>query len=121
MFFVAQPGGQLAKYSVMTPTSSIPSKSRRIPKMRRVKRQETLEDLAGNLAHDLNNALVPVTMSAQLLRPKVTDPDGRRCLDLLDGGAWRCAEIVRDLLVRPYLSRRTKTGKRRAGQPRSQS
>ena len=51
------------------------------------------------VVHDLNNSLVPILMSVQLLRRKTADPDLQRWLDVMAGHAWKGTEIARSLLM----------------------
>ena len=66
----------------------------------RSQRMETIGALAGGIAHDLNNALVPVVMGAQMLREEPLDSDDRnKLLNLLTTGAGRCSEMVKQILA----------------------
>jgi PAS domain S-box-containing protein len=64
---------------------------------RRSQRLEAIGTLAGGVAHDLNNALVPILMGVEILRmqyPKESD-----IVDLFESSAKRAAELVRQLLT----------------------
>jgi signal transduction histidine kinase len=66
----------------------------------RSQRMESLGSLAGGIAHDLNNALVPVLMGAQLLREPNADQGQRETiLDLIAGSARRCSEMVKQIVT----------------------
>jgi PAS domain S-box-containing protein len=65
----------------------------------RNQRMESIGTLAGGVAHDLNNALAPILMSAQLLRMKINDPDCQHTLDLLEASAERGADMVKQVLT----------------------
>jgi PAS domain S-box-containing protein len=65
----------------------------------RNQRMESIGTLAGGIAHDLNNALAPILMSAQLLRLRLDDPDMRKLLDVLEASAQRGAEMVKQVLT----------------------
>ncbi|MDB6052911.1 MAG: multi-sensor hybrid histidine kinase [Verrucomicrobiales bacterium] len=67
--------------------------------MLRNQRMESIGTLAGGIAHDLNNALAPILMSAQLLRMEAADPKVMRILDVLEGSAKRGAEMVKQVLT----------------------
>ncbi len=65
----------------------------------RTQRMNTIGSLAGGMAHDLNNALAPVLMGAELLRRKGGDEESRRTLGLIEAGALRAADMVRQVLL----------------------
>ncbi len=65
----------------------------------RAQRMEGIGMLAGGIAHDLNNILTPIMMSASLLRDAVRDAEGRQLLDSVQFSAQRGADIVRQLLT----------------------
>jgi PAS domain S-box-containing protein len=64
----------------------------------RAQRIQTIGELSGGIAHDLNNALSPIMMSSELLRDDVTSESGKRMLELMQTSAKRCAEMVKQIL-----------------------
>jgi PAS domain S-box-containing protein len=64
----------------------------------RAQRLESIGMLASGIAHDLNNVLAPVSMTATLLREHVTESTGLRLLDMLEKSAGRGAGLVRQIL-----------------------
>jgi PAS domain S-box-containing protein len=64
----------------------------------RDQRLESLGTLAGGIAHDLNNVLTPITISAGLLLERITDPQDRELLEIMAAGSRRGAEMIRGLL-----------------------
>ncbi len=64
---------------------------------RRSQRLEAIGTLAGGVAHDLNNALAPILLGAQLLRK--SHPDESDLLDSFEISAKRGASMVRQLLT----------------------
>ena len=64
----------------------------------RSQRLESIGTLAGGIAHDLNNALAPILMSASLLRQGAS-AENAALLDLIDTSAQRGAAMVRQLLT----------------------
>jgi len=65
----------------------------------RAQRLESLGALAGGIAHDLNNALAPILMAAELLQQRAPDAPTRRMLDILIGSAQHGAELVKQVLT----------------------
>ncbi len=65
----------------------------------RAQRVEAIGTLAGGIAHDLNNILAPVLMAPALLREYARSDHERRLLDLIEQGALRGSNVVRQLLA----------------------
>ena len=65
----------------------------------RTQRMNTIGTLAGGMAHDLNNALAPVLLGAQLLRRKATDDEDKKLLTLIETSTNRGADMVRQVLL----------------------
>ncbi|MBI2924543.1 MAG: PAS domain-containing protein [Verrucomicrobia bacterium] len=65
----------------------------------RVQRLEGIGTLAGGIAHDLNNILSPILMSAAMLRLEQSEAEIEQTLTILERSARRGAEIVRQLLT----------------------
>ena len=65
----------------------------------RAQRMEGIGALAGGIAHDLNNILQPILMSARLLREETTDPESREMLETVASSAQRGADIIKQLLT----------------------
>jgi signal transduction histidine kinase/CheY-like chemotaxis protein len=65
----------------------------------RAQRMESLGALAGGIAHDLNNALVPVLMGAEMLLLDSGGPSQRQArLQMITASAERCTGMVRQIL-----------------------
>ncbi|MDX6767368.1 MAG: PAS domain S-box protein [Candidatus Methylacidiphilales bacterium] len=64
----------------------------------RAQRSETLGTLAGGIAHDLNNILLPVTLAADMLKLRHADPEDQRMLDTISTCARRGADMVRQIV-----------------------
>ncbi|HZZ59046.1 MAG TPA: ATP-binding protein [Opitutaceae bacterium] len=64
----------------------------------RAQRVETIGMLASGIAHDLNNVLAPIAMSAPLLRQRTTNPADVKLLDALEKSAERGTGLVRQIL-----------------------
>jgi len=64
----------------------------------RGERMECIGMLAGGIAHDLNNILSPVLMSAELLKDTFTDARSRKLLETIETNTKRGADLVRQIL-----------------------
>jgi PAS domain S-box-containing protein len=64
----------------------------------RSQRLESIGVLAGGIAHDLNNALAPISLSVDLLSRSVSDAD-RRLLDVIALSTERGSDLVRNLVT----------------------
>ena len=62
-------------------------------------RIESIGSLAGGIAHDLNNILAPILMTAPHLRRTVSDPDSRMMIEAIETCAQRGVEIIKQLLT----------------------
>ncbi|MBE2213760.1 MAG: response regulator [Opitutaceae bacterium] len=68
--------------------------------LRRTQRLESLGTLAGGVAHDLNNALAPVTMGLDLLKRRLTDDaEAVDSIKLMQTSVRRASSIVRQLIA----------------------
>jgi PAS domain S-box-containing protein len=64
----------------------------------RAQRVESIGTLAGGIAHDLNNMLLPIMMSVDLLKAGMKDPANRDLLEVIGMSARRGAEMVAQVL-----------------------
>jgi signal transduction histidine kinase len=65
----------------------------------RAARLESLGRLSAGLAHDLNNILLPIMMSEQLLRERIHDPGLVELLQTIETSAQRAASVLKQLLT----------------------
>jgi PAS domain S-box-containing protein len=65
----------------------------------RAQRLESVGALASGIAHDLNNVLSPILLSAQLLRRNFPQEQNKNLLNNLEGSAMRGASIIKQLLT----------------------
>jgi len=65
----------------------------------RAQRMESIGTLAGGIAHDLNNVLAPILMSADMLKELVEDKEALGILDTVQSSAQRGAELVKQVLT----------------------
>ncbi|MEW6159328.1 MAG: response regulator [Verrucomicrobiota bacterium] len=68
-------------------------------KFLRAQRMESIGILAGGIAHDLNNALAPILMVAQLLRMQDPPPRTLELLDTLEKSAMHGANLIKQILA----------------------
>jgi PAS domain S-box-containing protein len=64
----------------------------------RAQRLESLGSLTSGIAHDLNNILSPIMMSAELLRASVSKEENRRMADVIMKSAERGGDLLKQLL-----------------------
>jgi two-component system, cell cycle sensor histidine kinase and response regulator CckA len=64
----------------------------------RAQRIQTIGELSGGIAHDLNNALAPIVMAGELLSDEVTSDPGKRMLEMVRTSAKRCGDMVKQIL-----------------------
>lgn len=65
----------------------------------RAQRMESIGLLAGGIAHDMNNILSPIILSAELLKLKVKDEYSQNLLSRIDRNAQRSADLVKQVLT----------------------
>ncbi len=64
----------------------------------RAQRLESIGTLASGIAHDLNNVLAPILMTAQLLESRSHDERSKKLLPILISNAKRGANLVKQVL-----------------------
>jgi PAS domain S-box-containing protein len=64
----------------------------------RAQRLESIGTLAGGIAHDLNNILAPIILSADMLKSRVISDEDRELVDSVGASARRGADVVRQIL-----------------------
>ena len=85
--------------SFLVVNSDITEKKQLEEQFLRAQRMESLGTLASGVAHDLNNVLAPVMMAVDILRENKLSPEDASMLKMLDQGARRGADIIRQLLA----------------------
>ena len=66
--------------------------------LKRSQRLESIGTLAGGIAHDLNNVLVPVLMGVQTLREMKQEPDALKILETVESSTRRGIGVVKQIL-----------------------
>ena len=81
-------------------SSRVTEERRRLAVERRRQQLESLGQLAGGVAHEFNNLLVPITMLSKMALPRVGDDETLRLfLTTIHENGWKAAEIVRSVLT----------------------
>lgn len=65
----------------------------------RTQRLESIGMLAGGIAHDLNNVLLPIIMAVSILKEDATDPDALELFQTIEESANRGTALVRQVLA----------------------
>ncbi|HEY5226986.1 MAG TPA: ATP-binding protein, partial [Opitutaceae bacterium] len=65
----------------------------------RAQRLEAIGSLASGIAHDMNNILAPILMSAPLLRLGLSSEETEQTLDTIETSAQRGSDLVKQLLT----------------------
>ena len=65
----------------------------------RAQRQECIGNLAGGIAHDLNNILQPISIALDMFRGRFADNESQEVLGMLDSNVRRATELVRQILT----------------------
>ncbi len=65
----------------------------------RAQRQECIGNLAGGIAHDLNNILQPISIAIDMFRGRLADNESQEVLGMLDSNVRRATELVRQILT----------------------
>ena len=84
--------------SIFTISADITEKKRLEAQLLRTQRMESIGNLAGGIAHDLNNMMTPIMLSLHMLKEKLTDEQSRRLIDILEQNSQRSAELIKQVL-----------------------
>ncbi|MDH6065140.1 hybrid sensor histidine kinase/response regulator [Umezakia ovalisporum] len=84
--------------SILVVNTDITQKKQLESQFLRAQRLESIGTLASGIAHDLNNVLAPIMMTAQLLESQTYDERSRRLLPILISNAKRGANLVNQVL-----------------------
>lgn len=79
--------------------TDIAEKKRLEAQFLRAQRTESIGLLAGGVAHDINNVLVPIMSATEMLDTIVKDEEGRRFLATIRASAQHGAALIRQLLA----------------------
>ncbi|HEY9649581.1 MAG TPA: PAS domain S-box protein, partial [Coleofasciculaceae cyanobacterium] len=84
--------------SILVVNTDITEKKQLEAQFLRAQRMDSLGTLASGIAHDLNNVLTPILMTAQLLETQLQDEQSQRLLPVLIANAKRGAALVKQVL-----------------------
>ncbi len=84
--------------SILVVNTDITQKKQLEAQFLRAQRLESIGTLASGIAHDLNNILAPILMTAQLLETQLHDARSKRLLPILVTNAKRGANLVKQVL-----------------------
>jgi two-component system, cell cycle sensor histidine kinase and response regulator CckA len=84
--------------SILVVNTDITEKKQLESQFLRAQRLESIGTLASGIAHDLNNVLAPIMMTAQLLESQMHDERSRKLLPILIANAKRGASLVNQVL-----------------------
>jgi two-component system cell cycle sensor histidine kinase/response regulator CckA len=84
--------------SILIINTDITEKKRLESQLLRAQRMESINTLAGGIAHDLNNMLTPMMLSLQILKEKYKDEQSRKLLDILENSSRRSADLIKQIM-----------------------
>ena len=84
--------------SILIVNTDITQKKELEAQFLRAQRLESIGTLASGIAHDLNNVLAPILMTAQLLESQLQDARSQRLLSILITNTKRGANLVKQVL-----------------------
>lgn len=84
--------------SILVVNTDITEKKQREAQFLRSQRMESIGTLASGIAHDLNNLLTPILMSAQLLQMKIPHEQSQRLLKIIESNVKRGAALTKQVL-----------------------
>ncbi|MBF2063958.1 MAG: PAS domain S-box protein [Calothrix sp. C42_A2020_038] len=84
--------------SILTVDTDITQKKRLEAQFLRAQRVESIGTLASGIAHDLNNVLSPILLSAQMLKNKYDSQRDSQILSIIENNAKRGADLVKQVL-----------------------
>ncbi len=84
--------------SILVVNTDITEKKKIEAQFFRAQRMESIGTLASGIAHDLNNVLVPVMLTSQILREKFTDEQDQRLLNIIETNTQRGADLIKQVM-----------------------
>jgi len=103
-YYPVRTGGEVAGVGVVA--REVTDERRLAAQLNQAQKMQAVGQLAGGVAHDFNNVLATVMLSAELLRSQSHEPDQQVALDRILTAARSATELTRRLL---YFARRQPT------------
>lgn len=85
--------------SILVINTNVTEQKRLEEQLLRAQRMESIGTLAGGIAHDLNNALTPILVSASFLKSRFTDDSVQQIVGNIENSAARAAKMVKQVLT----------------------
>jgi two-component system, cell cycle sensor histidine kinase and response regulator CckA len=84
--------------SILVINTNVTEQKRLEEQLLRAQRMESIGTLAGGIAHDLNNALTPILVSASFLKTRTSDEATLEIVNNIENSASRAAKMVKQVL-----------------------
>ena len=84
--------------SILVINTDVTEKKQMEAQFLRTQRMEGIGALAGGIAHDLNNALTPISIGIDLIRADLADKESKKHLEMMSASMRRAVEMVRHIL-----------------------
>ncbi|MBL9204248.1 MAG: PAS domain S-box protein [Opitutaceae bacterium] len=91
--------GEGRAVSILLLNTDVTERRRLETQLLRSQRLESIGNLAGGIAHDLNNVLAPVVMACNLLQLQLTKPEELSLVGTIENSAQHGAALIRQLLA----------------------
>ncbi|HZO83894.1 MAG TPA: ATP-binding protein, partial [Verrucomicrobiae bacterium] len=85
--------------SILVINTNVTEQKRLEEQLLRAQRMESIGTLAGGIAHDLNNALTPILVSASFLKTRSDDEAILQVVTNIENSATRAAKMVKQVLT----------------------
>jgi two-component system cell cycle sensor histidine kinase/response regulator CckA len=85
--------------SILVINTNVTEQKRLEEQLLRAQRMESIGTLAGGIAHDLNNALTPILVSASFLKTRSSDEATLEIVNNIENAANRAAKMVKQVLT----------------------
>src|SRR5688572_18220513 len=90
---------EAVRKSILVINTNVTEQKRLEEQLLRAQRMESIGTLAGGIAHDLNNALTPILVSASFLKSRSEDESVVQVVNNIENSANRAAKMVKQVLT----------------------